>query len=202
MTREELIAACIKSISNCHNSEGEQQAENLRSVGEAWALLQDGCDFTILEASPQRIIVSIVFEGFNAFEYGSDLEQLEHKTIEIVLKRERNTNLAENRTTENYLEDREYPRQHLLEICARACIAQSEWRNRDSASAQQGVGKAWAMLSAGCAYRICRELDDAPCITDGRTIWLELFHPAEDEYTTAYLPTIARLERHGRQDWY
>lgn len=43
-------------------------------------------------------------------------------------------------------------REDLIAICERAIVPQDHWRNRDSASAQLGVGAALVLLKAGCKF--------------------------------------------------
>lgn len=101
-----------------------------------------------------------------------------------------------------------YTRDELVAICERAVVPHAMWRNRDTASAQEGVGKAWAFLRAGCDFHVITEGD--LCVTDERTIWVEITHdnfgvidwggPQETE--TFYLPTSARLDATAGRDWY
>ena len=101
-----------------------------------------------------------------------------------------------------------YTRDELVAICERAVVPHAMWGDRDTASAQEGVGKAWAFLRAGCNFHVITEGDR--CVTDDRTIWVEITHdnfgvidwggPQETE--TFYLPTPARLDATAGRDWY
>ncbi len=101
-----------------------------------------------------------------------------------------------------------YTRDELVAICERAVVPHAQWSDRDTARAQEGVGKAWAFLRAGCDLRVITEGDI--CVTDEQTIWIEITHddfgvidwggPQETE--TFYLPTPARLDAHAGRDWY
>ena len=101
-----------------------------------------------------------------------------------------------------------YTRDELVAICERAVVPHEQWSDRDTASAQEGVGKAWAFLRAGCDFHVITEGDI--CVTDDRTIWVEITHdnfgvidwggPQETE--TFYLPTSARLDATAGRDWY
>jgi len=51
-------------------------------------------------------------------------------------------------------------REELIALCEAALVPESEWRNRDSAGAQRQIGEAWALLRAGCPYRILPGTDD------------------------------------------
>lgn len=95
-------------------------------------------------------------------------------------------------------------REQLIELCERGIVPESEWRNRDSSGAQQQLGKAWALLRAGCAFRVA----DSPR-SDANTWWIEFtfkgfnyFEVGELEEDTRYIPTAARLDAHGGSDWY
>lgn len=110
----------------------------------------------------------------------------------------------------------DYTREELVAICERAVVPVEKWRNRDSASAQNGVGQAWVLLKAGCEFHIHPNppAGQHGCFTDADTIWLDLEFPGfsafeygrsdhhywEDE--TVYLPTPERLERSAGNDWY
>lgn len=102
----------------------------------------------------------------------------------------------------------DWTRDDLISICERAIVPHGKWRDRDTCSAQEGVGKAWAFLRAGCDFTVITEGD--VCVTDDRTIWIEITHDdfgvidydgpqAED---TFYLPTPARLDEADGRDWY
>jgi hypothetical protein len=45
-------------------------------------------------------------------------------------------------------------RDELIELCEKSIVKESEWLNRDSASSQQQVGKLWALLKAGCEFKV------------------------------------------------
>jgi hypothetical protein len=100
-----------------------------------------------------------------------------------------------------------YTRDELIAICERAVVPHDRWSDRDTPSAQEGVGKAWVFLRAGCDFRV---LTSGFVITDDNTIWLEIDHdnfgvidwggPRETE--TFYLPTPERLNANSGKDWY
>jgi hypothetical protein len=103
----------------------------------------------------------------------------------------------------------EVSREDLIDLCRDGIVPQSKWLNRDSAGAQRQLGEAWALLSAGCNYRVLREgrggLD-----TNDRTIWLQIESegfayrdydgPLDSE--TYYIPTRKRLNDNLGSDWY
>jgi len=96
-------------------------------------------------------------------------------------------------------------RDELIAICEAATVPQEHWNDRDSASAQRQVGEAWALLKAGCAFRVDPSMDDFR----GRTIWLEIKSEGFDhkEYgeldiSTFYLPSRQRLDEANGKDWY
>ena len=102
----------------------------------------------------------------------------------------------------------DYTRDDLIAICERAVVPHDRWNDRDTDSAQQGVGKAWVYLRAGCGFRVIYDGD--LCVTDDLTIWVEITH---DDFgvidwggpqvtDTFYLPTPARLDATAGRDWY
>lgn len=90
----------------------------------------------------------------------------------------------------------------LIKICENAVVDESEWRNRDTASAQRQLGECWALLKAGCNYTV----------TDRRTdvIWLDVYFDgfmtkdagASKDSESFYLPTFEDLKRVNGSDWY
>lgn len=102
-----------------------------------------------------------------------------------------------------------YTRDELISICEQAIVPQHDWHNRDSQRSQAHVGKCWALLKANCNYRVCDRLEDEPCRTDDKTIWLEVdsegfqyYEIGELRTDTFYLPTPARLAAVAGKDWY
>jgi hypothetical protein len=100
-----------------------------------------------------------------------------------------------------------YTRKELIEICELAIVKESQWHNRDSCSAHENVGRAWAFLKAGVPYKILRK---GNIQTSDYTIWLE-FKPMDfgsfENGTrlgseTAYLPTKQRIASANCGDWY
>lgn len=102
----------------------------------------------------------------------------------------------------------DYTREELIEICERAVVAHEHWSNRDSHHAHIGVGHAWALLKAGCEFRVLR--GGAMPATDGNTIWVRFefkdfnWFEWSDELGSElfYLPTPDRLDRADGKDWY
>jgi hypothetical protein len=100
-----------------------------------------------------------------------------------------------------------YTREELIAICEKAIVPEKHWLDRDSYSSQKQVGECWALLKAGCKFKI---LTEGNLITDDQTIWVETeadgfeaFEYGGTEYRereTHYLPTEKRLKRKG--DWY
>lgn len=111
----------------------------------------------------------------------------------------------------------DYSREELIDICDQAVVLQSHWYNRDSALSQRKVGEAWALLRAGCDFRVhSAKLDprssDSPA-TDADTIWVTItykgfnyFEMGEEDggFDTEllYLPTMKRLNANNNRDWY
>lgn len=111
-----------------------------------------------------------------------------------------------------------YTREELLDICEKSFVPQDKWWDRDSASAQLGVGKCYALLKAGCEYKILFTVDGDGCSTDDKTIWIQFYvhdfqwfeygsesfdhRGVEDMDYHFYLPTLKRLEERKGGDWY
>lgn len=103
-----------------------------------------------------------------------------------------------------------YTREQLLLICEASIVPQQKWSNRDTPSAHENIGLCWAMLKAGCNFKI---LEDAACnlCTDDKTIWLEIswrnfnsfeYEEGSVDSETFYLPTLNRLKEVDGDDWY
>jgi hypothetical protein len=97
-------------------------------------------------------------------------------------------------------------RDDLIALCERGIVPESKWTDRDSAGAQMQLGKAWALLRAGCDFRLA----SSPEQTED-THWVEITYEGFDyvemgaghETTDLfYLPTASRLERKAGHDWY
>jgi len=112
-----------------------------------------------------------------------------------------------------------YTREKLIEICESAFVQQTNWRNRDSASAQIQLGQAFALLKAGCDFDIKYTKEKTGCHTNEETIWIQFYvhdfsyfeyQMNEDpEYRGSdsndyhfYLPTRQRLDEVKGADWY
>lgn len=99
-----------------------------------------------------------------------------------------------------------YSRTELIAICEQAIVDQTHWTDRDSAHSMIGVGTAWALLSAGCEFRV---LTKGNLKTDQNTIWIEItyqgfqyFEMHELSFDHFYLPTPKRLAERAGKDWY
>ena len=102
----------------------------------------------------------------------------------------------------------ELTRETLLALCERAAaFPKSSWDDRDCAQATLQLGACWALLKAGCAFRVA-DIDDRL-----QSIWVEItftdFHGSEygqvDNHTeTFYIPTEDRLQKReaGSGHWY
>lgn len=102
----------------------------------------------------------------------------------------------------------DYSREKLIEICERAIVPHEAWHDRDSYSAQNGVGQLWAMLKANAPFAV--QTTGTNCVTDERTIWVRITAegfasfdwgggPENEVY---YLPTEKRLTETAGRDWY
>jgi hypothetical protein len=101
----------------------------------------------------------------------------------------------------------DYTREELISICERAVVLENHWLDRDSADSQRQIGECWALLKAGCEYKI---LTIGSLKTDEKTIWVKItfdgfakfdWNGGQDE-ENYYLPTPERLEERKGGDWY
>ena len=101
-----------------------------------------------------------------------------------------------------------YSRTKLIDICERAIVHKRNWDDRDSSDAILQVGKAWALLKAGCEFTI---LTKSSLKTTEDTIWIEISYTDfsgfendvdDNRKTNFYLPTESRLEENKGKDWY
>lgn len=102
----------------------------------------------------------------------------------------------------------EYTREHLVDLCERSIRPMSAWHDRDSASAHEQVGRAWALLRADAPFAVLTEGEH--CVTSDRIVWVRIewegfgFHDygGDLERGTFYIPTALRLDEAGDSDWY
>ena len=111
-------------------------------------------------------------------------------------------------------------RKDLIKLCEKSIVKQEHWGDRDSSAAHKKVGKLWALLKAGCKFRVITEenktKEDREMISDNYTLWVEVIYRGftyfehhdeeydkEDDYTdkrTYYLPHPSRIKKD--KDWY
>jgi hypothetical protein len=104
----------------------------------------------------------------------------------------------------------DYTREELLKLCEAALVPQHRWHDRDSASAQEGVGKCYAFLRDGCDFKVCTHKDnDVYPATDNLTVWVVVkvhgfnyFEDGEVSEELFYIPTQERLDKRRGGDWY
>jgi hypothetical protein len=106
----------------------------------------------------------------------------------------------------------DYTREDLIALCERAIVAEENWGNEDTANAQKKIGACWALLKAGCDFRVISSNDGQSVATDERTIWLDVFYSgfttfedgpdAEKEKEGFYIPTSESLKEANGEDWY
>lgn len=76
LTRDELIALCEAASRSESAWHDRDSARAQRQIGEAWALLRAGCEFSIDETMEdfggKTIWIRIVSKGFQFFEWGDD----------------------------------------------------------------------------------------------------------------------------------
>jgi hypothetical protein len=202
LTKPQLLELCLKAVRNPLNWQSEYESELQQQVGAVWVLLQAECQYSVTECSDVDVGISIIYDGFNAMEHGSEVtDDRETLDVAIPIKPSR-SQAVETLELSKADDDEEYPRQILLNICQQAIVPAVDWRNRDTPNSQLKVGYAWAMLQLGCRYRVLRDIEDGQTITDDRTIWLEIVNPVSHESSLFYLPTPQSLENLGGRDWY
>lgn len=107
----------------------------------------------------------------------------------------------------------EISRDELVALCEAGIVPEEKWSNRDSYSSQTKLGMAWALLKAGCDFKVLYADPESPSWslgTDEDTIWIEIyskgFHYFEwgegKEEDTFYIPTRKRLKSRKGRDWY
>jgi hypothetical protein len=101
-----------------------------------------------------------------------------------------------------------YTREDLIKICEMAIVSENKWRNRDSASSQRKIGEIWALLKAGCDFKILTDKNNYSC-TDDQIIWIEIvydgfstFEGMGKEKDVFYMPTREGLLAVNGGDWY
>jgi hypothetical protein len=105
-----------------------------------------------------------------------------------------------------------YTREELIAQCEKAIVPEERWRNRDSAGAQMKLGRCWALLKAGCAFRILTAENNPHdgAVTNADTIWIEVsfdgFNTFEgsgkQEVEFMFIPTDKCLQEANGEDWY
>ena len=100
-----------------------------------------------------------------------------------------------------------YTREYILELCDKAIVSEKNWRDRDTPEAQAKIGLIHVYLKAGCKFRIITKsrYKSDMCVTNSRTIWIEIFHYEFEEsksWHIHYLPTEERLKESNGEDWY
>lgn len=96
-------------------------------------------------------------------------------------------------------------RLELLDLCNDGIVPVAKWSNRDTAEAQIQLGKAKALLSAGCGYSLTSQIE-----TTDSTWWIDIEWPGfghfdyggDVERETFYIPTRTRLDLCAGRDWY
>lgn len=101
---------------------------------------------------------------------------------------------------------KKYTREKLIALCESAIVYYNKWCNRDSSSAHENIGKAWAFLKAGCEYKV---LVDDTLSTDNEIIWIKMtihgfgyFEGGGVDIENFYIPTKKRLNKNVNGDWY
>lgn len=104
-----------------------------------------------------------------------------------------------------------YSRKELISLCEDSIRPESVWHDRDSEQAHRQVGEAWALLKAGCEFKVLDESTRVDSlVSDDRTIWVEIRSKGFAHFDwggpyredTRYIPTRERLDNVGDRDWY
>lgn len=99
-------------------------------------------------------------------------------------------------------------RAELVALCEAAIVPMGKWHDRDSATAHEQVGRAWALLRAGAPFTVCSE---PPCATDNEMVWVYISWRGFDSFElgddgslreTFYIPTRQRITASAGRDWY
>lgn len=109
----------------------------------------------------------------------------------------------------------DYTREELIALCDRGLrqATVEQWSDRDSATACQQLGVAYALLCAGADFIVLDGKNhphhsESGLKSDDQTIWVHFNFPGFAHFDwdggfdneTAYIPTAARLDCGG--DWY
>lgn len=104
----------------------------------------------------------------------------------------------------------DYTREDLIALAEAAMLPQELWVKSDAASAQRQTGELLSLLKAGCDFTILHR-NAIGLNTDDQTVWVEVTYKGVQDflaktaasYTASfYLPTAARLENAGGEDWH
>lgn len=98
-------------------------------------------------------------------------------------------------------------RRDLIQLCYKSIVPIKKWHNRDSPSAQAGVGKVLVLLTAGARFKIrtTPQKTNDMCVSNKHTLWIDIEHYEFEEpkkFHTYYLPTLERLKEANGEDWY
>lgn len=91
-------------------------------------------------------------------------------------------------------------RKRLIVLCKKGIVPVEKWESNDSRKAQEQLGVCWALLNAGCEFKITQEVDDE--------INLLIYYPVFGNIEVAtdshffYLPTEQKLCKSAGADWY
>lgn len=105
---------------------------------------------------------------------------------------------------------KKYTREDLIKICEQAFVPEEKWHDRDSESSQCKLGECYALLKAGCDFKVTYEDKESMCVTDENTIWLYIYSKGFEYFDWSekkdehhyYLPTQKRLDEANGGDWY
>jgi len=92
-------------------------------------------------------------------------------------------------------------RDYLISLCEKAIVKQDNWTDRDSASSQVQIGKAWALLKANCDYKAIQQNEQIIDLTIEYK-GFSYFEMLDMEKDYFYIPTEKLLEKMNGKDWY
>jgi hypothetical protein len=77
----------------------------------------------------------------------------------------------------------DYTREEIIALCDKAIFDVAEWSNRDHPQAMIQVGKCWALLKAGCQFKVITEDPlNIGIVTNEKIVYLEVWYPVFGDF--------------------
>lgn len=90
----------------------------------------------------------------------------------------------------------------MIDLCQRASVPESEWRDRDSEGAQRQVGECLMLLRAGCKFEVDPKVEYGSYSLEIWSKGFQYFEIHEMRSDFFYVPTAERLAGAAGKDWY